>query len=155
EESVRTLWETKALVGERGAYRLMRPVSTLEAPGSVKVLLAARIDRLAPAEKGVLQAASVIGTDVPFAWLHAIAGLPEDELRSHLTQLQTMEFLYETCLFPDIEYTFKHALTHEVTYGGLLHGRRRELHARIVDTIETLHRDRIGEYVDRLAHHAL
>ena len=57
--------------------------------------------------------------------------------------------------FPDLEYSFKHALTHEVTYGGLLQERRRELHARIVDAIETLHRDRLAEDIERLAHHAL
>ena len=57
-------------------------------------------------------------------------------------------------LYPDLEYTFKHALTHEVTYSGLLHDRRRELHARIVGAIETLDRDRLGEQIERLAHHA-
>src|SRR5262245_6117380 len=69
--------------------------------------------------------------------------------------LQAAEFLYETGLYPDLEYTFKHALTHEVTYGGLLQERRRDLHARIVSAIETLHKDRLGEQVERLAHHAL
>jgi predicted ATPase len=63
--------------------------------------------------------------------------------------------LYETGLYPDVEYSFKHALTHEVTYGGLLQERRRELHMRIVEAIETLHRDRLTEQVERLAHHAL
>src|SRR5262249_56619367 len=67
---------------------------------------------------------------------------------------QGAEFVYETGLYPTIEYTFKHALTHEVAYGGLLHQQRRELHARIVDAIETLHRDRLGEHIERLAHHA-
>jgi tetratricopeptide (TPR) repeat protein len=65
------------------------------------------------------------------------------------------DFLYETGLYPDIAYAFTHALTHEVTYGGLLQERRRELHARIVDAIETLHRDRLGEHTERLAHHAV
>ena len=72
-----------------------------------------------------------------------------------LDHLQAAEFLYETQLFPDLEYTFKHALTHEVTYSGLLQERRRELHARIVDAIETLYADRLGEQVERLAHHAV
>ena len=69
--------------------------------------------------------------------------------------LQAAEFLYETSLFPDLEYTFKHALTHEVAYGSVLHERRRALHARIVEAIETLHPDRLGEHVERLAQHAL
>jgi class 3 adenylate cyclase/tetratricopeptide (TPR) repeat protein len=155
EETVRTLVETKTLAGERGAYRLVKPFAAIEVPASVKAMLAARIDRLPGGTKAVLQAASVIGADVPFAMLRAIAELPEDELRRHLTLLQAAEFLYETTLFPELEYTFKHALTHEVTYGGLLHGRRRELHARIVGAIERLYPDRLDEHVERLAHHAL
>jgi hypothetical protein len=71
EESVRTLVETKVLVGDRGGYRLQRPLSTIEVPATVKALLAARIDRLPSEEKAVLQAASVIGTDVPFGLLQA------------------------------------------------------------------------------------
>jgi predicted ATPase len=63
-------------------------------------------------------------------------------------------FLYEARLFPQVEYTFKHALTHEVTYGGLLRDPRREVHARIVNAIEALHGDRLGEQIERLAHHA-
>src|SRR5262249_40277856 len=83
------------------------------------------------------------------------ADMSEAPLRQGLSHLQTAEFLYETMLFPDLEYTFKHALTHEVAYGGLLQERRRALHARIVDSIETLHADRVGEHVELLAHHAL
>ena len=113
------------------------------------------IDRLAAEDKRLLQAAAVIGKDVPFALLLAIAELPEEDLRRWLAHLQAAEFLYETSLFPDLEYTFKHALTHEVAYGGLLQERRRDLHARIVDAIETLHRDRLGEQIERLAHHAV
>jgi tetratricopeptide (TPR) repeat protein len=118
-------------------------------------MLAARIDRLAPEDKRLLQVASVVGKDVPFAVLQMIAELPEGALRGGLDHLQAAEFLYETGLFPDLEYSFTHALTHEVTYSGLLHDRRRELHARIVDAIETLHRDRLDEQIERLAHHAV
>ena len=69
-------------------------------------------------------------------------------------QLQAAEFLYETSLFPDLEYTFKHALTHEVAYGSLLQERRRALHARIVEAIEALYPERLAEQIERLAHHA-
>ena len=89
------------------------------------------------------------------ALLQAIADLPDEALRRGLDHLQAAEFLYETGLYPDLEYSFTHALTHEVTYGGLLQERRRELHARIVDAIETLHPDRLAEHTERLAHHAL
>jgi tetratricopeptide (TPR) repeat protein len=155
EETVRTLVETKALMGERGRYRLTQPVPAIQVPPTVQAMLAARIDRLAPEDKHLLQIASVVGKDVPFALLQAVVDLPDEALRRGLDHLQAAEFLYETGLYPDLEYSFKHALTHEVTYGGLLQERRRELHARVVDAIETLQRDRLGEQIERLAHHAL
>ncbi|HSF02608.1 MAG TPA: AAA family ATPase, partial [Solirubrobacterales bacterium] len=154
EESVQTLVETGVLAGERGAYRLTRPIDHLQIPASVQAILAARIDRLASEDKRLLQAAAVIGTDVPMPLLLAIADASENEVRGGLGRLQAAEFLYETRLFPDLEYTFKHALTHDVAYGGLLHDRRRELHARIARAIESLSRDRRAEQLDRLAHHA-
>jgi tetratricopeptide (TPR) repeat protein len=155
EESVRTLAETGVLVGEQGAYQLAKRLDDIRVPPTVQAVLGARIDRLPPAEKTLLQTAAVIGKDVPGALLQAVADEPEAELQRSLAHLQAAEFLYETALFPDLEYTFKHALTHEVTYGGLLHDRRRELHARIAGAIETLHRDRLGEQIERLAHHAV
>ena len=154
EETIQTLVETGTLVGERGRYRLTQPVQTIQVPATVQVMLAARIDRLLPEDKRLLQVAAVIGKDVPFALLQAVAELPDDALRRGLDHLQDAEFVYETRMFPDPEYAFKHALTHEVSYGGLLQDRRRDLHARIVDAIETLHRDRLGEQIERLAHHA-
>ncbi len=155
EESVRALVETAALAGERGAYRLTRPVEHLTIPATVQAILAARIDRLAPEAKRLLQAAAVIGKDVPLPLLLAIADAPEHEVRAELTRLQAAEFLYETRLFPDLEYTFKHALTHDVAYGGLLHDRQRALHARIAEAIERLAPERVAEQAERLAHHAL
>ncbi len=86
--------------------------------------------------------------------LAAIAEQSEEALRRGLAHLQEAEFLYETRLFPDLEYTFKHALTHEVTYGSLLQDRRRQLHAQIVAATERLYPDRLGEHVERLGHHA-
>ena len=155
EESVRALVETQALIGEPGARRLAKPLETVQVPVSVQAVLAARIDRLTPAAKHVLQSASVIGKDVPFPVLAEIADLPDEGLRAGLALLQSGELLYEASFFPEIEYTFKHALTQEVAYGSLLHETRRALHARIVDTIERLYAGRLGEHVERLAHHAL
>jgi class 3 adenylate cyclase/tetratricopeptide (TPR) repeat protein len=154
EESVRTLVEMKALAGERGRYRLTQPVHAIQVPPTVQAMLAARIDRLTLEDKRLLQMAAVVGKDVPFALLQAIAELPDDTLRGGLARLQAAEFLYETGLYPDLEYSFAHALTHEVAYGGLLQERRRELHARIVTAIESLHPERLGEEIERLAHHA-
>jgi len=154
EESVRALVETNALTGARGAHRLARPLDAVDIPATVQAILASRIDRLAPGDKQLLQTASVIGTDVPFALLRVIAELAEENLRGGLARLQAAEFLYETSLFPEPEYTFKHALIHEVAYGSLLHERRRTLHARIVGTLEAVHGDRLHEQVEPLAHHA-
>ncbi|HSF32320.1 MAG TPA: adenylate/guanylate cyclase domain-containing protein [Candidatus Tectomicrobia bacterium] len=155
EESVRTLVETGVLGGERGAYRLAKPLQSIQVPATVQAVLAARIDRLSPDEKRLLQAAAVIGTDVPLALLQAIAEFQEGPLRQGLTHLQAAEFLYETRLFPEIEYTFKHALTHQVAYESLLQERRRGLHARIVEALEVLAGERVAEEVERLAHHTL
>jgi class 3 adenylate cyclase/tetratricopeptide (TPR) repeat protein len=155
EETVRTLVETKALQGSRGRYRLTQPIRALQVPPTVQTILAARIDRLSAEDKRLLQTASVVGKDVPFALLQAIAELPDEALRAGLDRLRAAEFLYETGLFPDLEYAFKHALTHEVTYGTLLQERRRILHAQLVGAIERLHADRPSEQIERLAHHGL
>src|SRR4029434_155050 len=124
EESVRTLVETGGLVGDRGAYHLAQPLHTWQVPATVQALLAARIDRLPPEDKRLLQTAAVIGTEVPGPLLQAIADMPDEALYRSLAQLQTAEFLYETSLFPEHAYTFKHALPHEVAYGSRLHAAR-------------------------------
>ncbi len=155
EESVRTLVETRALVGERGAYRLVQAPDTLQVPATVQAIIAARIDRLDAQDKRLLQAAAVIGTHVPFDLLRAIVEVDEETLRRSLAHLQTAEFVYEAQLFPDLEYAFKHALTHEVAYGSVLQERRRALHAMIVEAIERLYADRLPEQVEHLAHHAV
>src|SRR5262245_2123714 len=155
EESVRTLRETGVLVGERGAYRLGQALPTIQVPATVQAVLAARIDRLPSEDKRLLQTAAVIGTEVPMPLLQAIAELPEEGLQHGLAHLQAAEFLYEARLFPEREYTFKHALTHEVAYSGLVQERRRVLHARIVEALEALAGDRVTEQIERLAHHAL
>ncbi len=155
EESVRTLVETDVLAGERGAYRLAQALPTIHVPATVQAVLAARIDRLPAEEKRLLQTAAVIGHEVPWRLLQAIAELPEDALHRSLAYFQTAEFLYETRLFPELEYTFKHALTQEVAYSSLLQERRRLLHARIVEVLEQQHADRLAEQVERLAHHAV
>jgi class 3 adenylate cyclase/tetratricopeptide (TPR) repeat protein len=155
EESVRALVESRALTGEAGAYRLAKAVETIQVPATVQAILATRIDRLAPELKRLLQAASVVGKDVPAVLLEAIADVTGDDLRQALFELQTAEFLYEARLFPDLEYTFKHALTHDVAYSSLLEERRRVLHAAVVQGIERLHADRLAEEVEVLAHHAV
>jgi class 3 adenylate cyclase/tetratricopeptide (TPR) repeat protein len=161
EEMVQSLLETGVFVGHPGAYRIRKTPPQAEGrpeawqiPATVQAVLAARIDRLPAADKRLLQAASVIGKDVPFVLLRAIADMTEESLRDALTELQAAEFLYETSVFPDLEYTFKHALTHEIAYGSVLQDRRRALHGRIVEALETLYPDRLAEQLERVAHHA-
>jgi class 3 adenylate cyclase len=140
-------------------------------PETVHAVLAARMDRLPPEAKHLLQTAAVIGTEMSLPLLQEMAELPEVTLHHGLAHLQAAEFLYKRRLFPEQVYTFKHALTYEVAYGSLLLERRRVLHARIVEALETLAPDRVAEgvfgakglpagrqdpdQVDRLAYHAL
>ena len=154
EESVRTLVETRVLSGERGAYRLSAPLQMVQVPATVQAVLAARIDRLPPEEKRLLQAAAVIGDEVRFSLLHAISEEGEQALRQRLSSLQAAEFLYEAQLFPELQYVFKHGLTCQVAYGSLVQERRRHLHARVVEAIEQLYPVRLNEHVELLALHA-
>jgi len=153
EEIVRTLREMNALEGPRGAHRLAGAVGELRVPATVQAVLAARIDRLPDELKRLLQHAAVIGLDVPFTVLREVSDLDSAQLRGALARLQSDEFLYETRLFPDLEYTFRHALTHDVAYGSVVTDRRRTLHARIAEAIERLQAGRLAEVVESLAHH--
>jgi DNA-binding NtrC family response regulator/tetratricopeptide (TPR) repeat protein len=123
-------------------------------PDTVEEVLGGRIDRLAPDERRLLEVAAVVGKDVPFAVVHAVAGLPQDVLAKAFERLKAAEFLYETSPGPETEYTFKHTLTHEVAYGRLAAEPRRALHARIAEAIERLYPTRLADHVERLAHHA-
>jgi class 3 adenylate cyclase/pimeloyl-ACP methyl ester carboxylesterase len=154
EECVRALAEAGALAGERGAFTLAGDdPGALVVPANVQALLAARIDRLPAEDKRLLQSASVIGHEVPLALLEAIADAPADAVRRGLGRLQAGELLYETRLFPEPEYVFKHGLTHEVAYGTLLQERRRELHRRVGAAIEARYAERLVDHVEALAVH--
>jgi class 3 adenylate cyclase/tetratricopeptide (TPR) repeat protein len=156
EESVRTLVESGALAGAHGDRRLMRANAAVEIPPTVQAVLAARIDRLPPEDKRLLQCAAVVGVDVPLSLMEAVADLSPASLRAALARLQAAELVYEAQLFPDVSYTFKHALTHEVAYGGLLTAQRRELHARIADAMQRIGDEhRLAEHAEPLSYHAL
>jgi class 3 adenylate cyclase/tetratricopeptide (TPR) repeat protein len=154
EESVRSLTENGVLVGEHGRYRLGKPMPTMLLPATVQAVLAARIDRLAPGDKRLLQCASVIGENVTVGLLQAVTDMTENELRDGLSRLRAAEFLHDITLFSEPEYVFRHGLTRQVAYNSLLREQRCMLHARIVDAIEHLYPDRLGEHIERLAHHA-
>jgi class 3 adenylate cyclase/tetratricopeptide (TPR) repeat protein len=154
EESVRSLIESGALDQVSGHWR---PVGSLPAdfvPRTIEALLAARIDRLRPELKELLQCASVIGDDIKEPLFVAVTGLAQPDLRRAARDLQAAEFLYEKALFPETEYAFRHSMTREVAYASLLRERRMILHVRVARSLETLAAGRIDEHVERLADHA-
>ena len=154
EETVRHLAETGALTGEPGAYRLGRLPAIAQVPDTVHAVIASRIDRVPPEDKRVLQEAAAIGKEFSRGLLEAIGDLALDDLGPTLARLQAREFVYELRIFPEAEYAFRHALTHDVAYAGLVRDRRHALDARIVAALEADPRDSVG-HADRLAHHAL
>jgi class 3 adenylate cyclase/tetratricopeptide (TPR) repeat protein len=154
EESVRSLVETGVLVGEKGAYRPGLKIDEIRIPSTVQNVVADRIDRLPIEEKHLLQTAAVIGVIVPFGLLRVVSELVDEQLYHYLAHLQSAEFIYESNLFPELEYTFKHALTNEVAYGALLHDRKIALHARTVNALEETTIGSSEEQWDKLAHHA-
>src|SRR5262252_580830 len=154
EESVRSLVEAGVLIGENGAYRPGLRIDEIRIPSTVQNVVADRIDRLPLEEKRVLQTAAVIGVIVPFSLLQAVTGVGEEDLRLCLTHLQTADFLYEINLFPELEYSFTHAITSEVAYGELLRARRVALHSQILKAIEERAGDNVQDHLETLAHHA-
>jgi class 3 adenylate cyclase/tetratricopeptide (TPR) repeat protein len=155
EELVRTLVDRGVIEGTRENYKVKKRFSGNEIPPTVQAVLATRIDALPTVEKRLLQEASVVGHDIPLSLLHEISSLDDGEIRGILNNLQAAEFLYTTQLYPDLQFSFKHALTHDVAYAGLRSDRRREIHQRVVQAIEIQYAGRIGEQVERLADHAL
>jgi predicted ATPase len=131
----------------------VQALPTIRVPGTVQAMLAARIDRLPPEEKQLFQAAAVIGTEVPLPLLEAIAELPEAALHRGLAHLQAAEFLYETRLFPERAYTFKHALTQQVAYQSLLMITRQRYHARLARELEARFPETVETQPELLAYH--
>ena len=150
---MRALVETGVLAGEPGAYRLTRPLPDIAVPATVQAVLAARIDRLPPDAKRLLQTAAVIGTEVPFPLLQTVADMAPETLHRSLAQLQGAEFLYETHLFPERVHTFKHALTQNVAYQSLLTSTRQQVHRQIAQALETRFPETAETQPELLAHH--
>jgi class 3 adenylate cyclase/predicted ATPase len=125
----------------------------LHIPTTVQGVLAARIDRLPPNEKALLQTLAVIGKEFSLSLLKQVVGQSEDDLLRQLSHLQTSEFIYERPAFPDVEYTFKHALTQDVAYNSLLVERRKVVHERAAKAIEEVYRYKLDDRYSDLAHH--
>jgi class 3 adenylate cyclase/tetratricopeptide (TPR) repeat protein len=155
EEMVRTLIETGAIEGDGQNKRLAQQLKEITIPATVQSVIAARIDRLVPSQKSLLQLAAVVGNEFSAPILLAISDLDDNDLMPALAELQELGFLYQPQGEHFDEYSFKHELTREVAYESILTERRRQLHAQLVETMESLFVDRLDEHVDRLADHAL
>ncbi len=153
EEIVRALAEAGNLVGERGAYRLARPVEGTGVPASVQTVLAARIDRLDPDAKRLLQAASVAGKEVGNRALSLTANLAPEEMDPLLVDLTEAGFLYEAEIYPERVFAFRHPLTREVAYGTQLTEQRAVTHAATARALVDLNPDRQDELAALVAHH--
>jgi len=152
EELTHGLLENGSIVKDDDSYVLSGKPSDIEVPDTIQGIIASRLDRLEESLKRLMQVASVIGREFAYRLLEAITSLKE-ELKSYLSNLQELEFIYEKSLFPELEYIFKHALTQEVAYGSLLLKRRREIHERIGQAIEHIYEDRLEEFHEMLAYH--
>jgi predicted ATPase/class 3 adenylate cyclase/ribosomal protein L40E len=152
EEMVQALFE-QGVFARNGAVKLAKPLEQIRVPPTVQAILASRIDRLPAAQKELLQTLAVLGREFSLGLIKRVTGKPEDELEALLSELQLAEFIYEQRAVPDIEYTFKHALTQEVAYNSVLVERRKLLHERAGEAVETLFAGQLDEHLTELARH--
>ena len=152
EEFTHSLLENGSIERKDEKYVLSTRASDIKVPDTIHGIIAARMDRLEDNLKRTMQVASVIGRDFAFRILEMITGMRE-ELKSYLFNLQGLEFIYEKCLFPELEYIFKHALTQEVAYNSVLLARRKEIHERIGNSIQEVYSHRLEEFYEVLAYH--
>ena len=153
EEMVQVLFDQGVLVRDGAAVSMAKPLTSIEIPSTVKGILAARIDKLAPADKDLLQSLAVIGKEFPVGLVRRVVGKSDEELAPMLANLQAAEFIYEQPAFPENEYTFKHALTQEVAYDSVLMQRRRTIHERTATALEEMFAATLDDHVAELAHH--
>ena len=151
EEIVRSLVERGVLRGERGAYVPASPDDEVALPETIQAVLASRIDRLAPGDKDVLQAAAVIGHDVPTELLRMVLDVPGPEVAASLERLARAELLGPA--EPSGQRAFRHPLTHEVTYRTQLQDRRRRTHASVARALLAIHGSAAPKHAALLAHH--
>ena len=152
EELTHSLIENGSIERKDKKYVLSREVADIEVPDTIQGIIASRIDNLEDNLKLTIQIASVIGRDFTFRILKEITGI-EDKLKSHLLNLQELEFIYEKTFFSELEFIFKHALIQEVAYNSLLLNRRKDIHKRIGTAIEGLYPDHLGDHAPMLALH--
>src|SRR5437588_3844773 len=153
EELVNALVERGDFEGEKGAYRLKGGIDTIPLPSTVQAVVAARIDRLEENAKKVLEIASVVGREISTSILDTIAGFAPAELSQAARYLRQAELLYDVPPFEQRLLAFRHPLIQEVAYRSLLHERRRELHSKVAQAIESLFKDHAEERASLLAYH--
>jgi class 3 adenylate cyclase/tetratricopeptide (TPR) repeat protein len=163
EEVVRSLFDHGVLVrtGSNGSTctRLTQPVTEIEIPPTVQSVLAARIDRLNERDKAVLQIAAVIGKEFAERVLQRVIAMQQAvpispaELADALRTLTAAELIDERALHPEVEYAFRHPLTHEVAYRSQLTEQRARVHDAAARTIIELDADKLDERAALLAHH--
>ena len=153
EEIVRELAEAGHLEGERGAYRLTRPIEDAGVPVTVQAVLAARIDRLDPGAKQLLQVASVVGKEVSAEALGMTAGLESERIEPVIGELIEAGFLYDAELYPERVLAFRHPLTREVAYGTQLAEGRAATHAAAARAMIELNPERHDELSALIAEH--
>ncbi len=152
EELTCNLVENSLIVKEGNRYSLSGISQAIQVPETIQGIIAARLDRLEENLRQVVQVASVIGREFAYRVLENVTSLRAG-LKTLLMNLQELELIYEKCIFPELEYIFKHALTQEVAYAGLLFKKRRELHGQVGRAIEQLYADRLEEFYEMLAYH--
>jgi class 3 adenylate cyclase len=151
EEVVNSLIEIETLIPENGGWRLARSISESEISPTIRGVIAARLDRLERESKRILQEASVIGRIFLYEILKRVTEL-KDRIDECLTGLERLDLIRAKSLQPDLEYIFKHALTQEVVYSGLLKKEREKVHERIALVMEQLLSER-PEFYETLAFH--
>jgi class 3 adenylate cyclase/predicted ATPase len=152
EETIQALFEEGVLV-HNGEVKIARPLNSLRIPPTVQGMLASRIDRLSVDEKQLLQTLAIIGRRFGLPLVEKVAAQPEETLHSMLAELEKHEFIFEEVSADEIEYSFQHALTQEVTLNSMLSERRKSLHERTAQAIESLYAGRLDDHVNELAHH--
>ena len=153
EELINALVERGDFEGERGSFRLKGGIDAIPLPSTVQAVIAARIDRLAEDAKEVLEIASIIGREISLLVLDRIASMEHSVLSEAVQQLRQAELLYDVPPFEQRLLAFRHPLIQEVAYRSLLHERRRELHSKVAQAIETVFKDRADERAALLAYH--
>ncbi len=153
EEVVQALVEQGSIRGRREAYELAETIGEVRIPASVQAVLAARIDRLSPRDKALLQTAAVVGRQFSRRLLSAVTGVADQDLEAALRTLVEAELIYEAAAYPEEEYTFKHALVEEVAYGSQLARRRARVHVAVAEALAALDADKLDERASLIAYH--